>query len=632
MGQHESSTLPLSFPHLSRNLFDFKYVIGRGGFGKVWKVSFKKTHHVYALKEMSKLKIIDRKSEKSIISERNHLSKLNHPFLVNMICSFQDDDYLYLVMDLLTGGDLRYHLCYHKRFTEEQTKFFLACLILGLDYIHANKVIHRDIKPENLVLDSHGYIRITDFGVAKTFRKNNSEETSGTPGYMAPEVLCAKNHTYAVDYFALGVIGYEFMFGERPYAGRNRKEVRNAVLSKQVEIKPKQIPVGWSCEAADFINRLIQRKPHVRLGSGSIDEVKMHKWFYKFNWNELYHKRLKSPFVPKMGDNFDKRYCEAKEKINEETLERYRSFKRRNDYRFVFNGYTCSNITPEEKAKITKIAFAKVNNVNEFHSSSLRKMNTNMSTTNTTRTSKMVHNGNSSSNSNSNNNSNKEHKHRNDVHSKVKLRKSNSTVNVNVNNDNNNKNIVDSISHKVLHFNVSSHSPRNDTHRRSSNSNNFKQKRFKLNSGLFSPVNERSSKVNEINLSSMRNLPQIATPQNNNNTQRIMQRSASTFNMFNYIKHIPDMQSPHHHKSTRNNNNNNNHSKIHYDYYNNILSTNRQYINSNNNNIITSRNNNNNTNNKKSKITIMGLSNLNIQNSFRKSSSTSTLKTHTIKL
>ena len=614
MGQHESSTLTHPLTHLSRNLFDFKYVIGRGGFGKVWKVSFKKTHHVYALKEMSKLKIIDRKSEKSIMSERNHLSKLNHPFLVNMICSFQDDDYLYLVMDLLTGGDLRYHLCYHKRFTEEQTKFFLACLILGLDYIHSNKVIHRDIKPENLVLDAHGYIRITDFGVAKTFRKNNSEETSGTPGYMAPEVLCAKNHTYAVDYFALGVIGYEFMFGERPYVGRNRKEVRNAVLSKQVEIKPKQIPMGWSCEAADFINRLIQRKPHVRLGSGSIDEVKMHKWFYKFNWNELYNKRLKSPFVPKMGDNFDKRYCEAKEKINEDTLERYHSFKRRNDYRFLFNGYTCNNITPEEKAKITKIAFAKVNNVNE--------MNTNMSTTNTTRTSKMVHNGNSSSNSN------KEHKHRNDMHAKVKLRKSNSTVNVNVN-DKNNRNIGDSISHKVLHFNVSSHSPRNDTH--SHHNNNFKQKRFKLNSGLFSPSNERSSKVNEINLSSMRNLPQIATPQNNN-TQRIMQRSASTFNMFNYIKHIPNVQSPQHHKSTRNNNNNNNnnnHNKIHYDY-NNILSTNRQYINSNSNNIITSRNNN--TNNKKSKITIMGLSNINIQNPFHKSSSTSTLKTHTIKL
>ena len=618
MGQRESSNGIVHTAQLSRHLFDFKYVIGRGGFGKVWKVSFRKTHHVYALKEMSKLKIMDRKSEKSIMSERNLLSKLNHPFLVNMICSFQDEDYLYLVMDLLTGGDLRYHLCYHKRFTEEQTKFFLACLILGLDYIHSNKVIHRDIKPENLVLDSQGYIRITDFGVAKNFRTNNSEETSGTPGYMAPEVLCAKNHSYAVDFFALGVIGYEFMFGERPYVGRNRKEVRNAVLAKQIEIKPKQIPVGWSCEAADFINRLIQRKPHARLGTGSIDEVKMHKWFYKFNWNELYNKRLKSPFVPKMGDNFDKRYCEAKEKINEETLERYRSFKRRNDYRFVFNGYTCSNVTPEEKARISKVAFAKINNINEVHSSSVRKTNTNVSTTNTTRNkernqaSKLVDN--SSSNSNAHH---KELKHRNDMHSNMKLKKNNSTMNINSNLALNSRNIVDNISHKVLHFNIS-HSPRHDTNRHNNQVNSFRHKRFKLNSGLFSPSNERSSKINEANLNSMRNLPKIETP--HNNTHR-MQHSASTFNMFNYVNNIPAIQSPQHHKSNRINN-----SKIHFDY-NNIVSTNRQYINSNNDVIITSRNND-----KKAKITIMGLSNSNVQSPFHKSSSTSTLKSATIKL
>ena len=128
MGQYETSPGNVETEHPSRYLFDFKYVIGRGGFGKVWKVSYKKTQHIYALKEMSKVKIMDRKSEKSIMSERNLLSRLNNPFIVNMICSFQDDDYLYLVMDLLTGGDLRYHLCFHKRFNEEQTKFFLAYL------------------------------------------------------------------------------------------------------------------------------------------------------------------------------------------------------------------------------------------------------------------------------------------------------------------------------------------------------------------------------------------------------------------------------------------------------------------------------------------------------------------------
>ena len=102
---------------------------------------------------MSKVKIIDRRSEKSIKSERDFLSKLHHPFIVNMTCSFQDYENLYLVMDLLTGGDLRYHLCREQKFSEEETKFFFACVLLGLEYIHGNNIIHRDIKPENLVCD-----------------------------------------------------------------------------------------------------------------------------------------------------------------------------------------------------------------------------------------------------------------------------------------------------------------------------------------------------------------------------------------------------------------------------------------------------------------------------------------------
>ena len=140
----------------------------------------KKNNKKYALKEMSKVKIIDRRSEKSIKAEREFLSKLRHPFIVNMNCAFQDFENLYLVMDLLTGGDLRYHLCKLRHFSEEESKFFIACLLLGLEYIHSNNIIHRDIKPENLVFDDNGYLRITDFGVAKIRKEDNSSETSGT--------------------------------------------------------------------------------------------------------------------------------------------------------------------------------------------------------------------------------------------------------------------------------------------------------------------------------------------------------------------------------------------------------------------------------------------------------------------
>ena len=332
----------------SKSMFEFLYVVGRGGFGKVWMVKYKKTKFKYALKEMSKVKIIDRKSEKSIKNEREFLSKLNNPFIVNMICSFQDYDNLYLVMDLLTGGDLRYHICHKKQFNEEQSRFFSSCILLGLEYIHINNIIHRDIKPENLVLDEKGYVRITDFGVSKKNLRDNSSETSGTPGYMAPEVLCALNHSFQVDFFALGVIIYEFMNGYRPYLGRNRKEIKEAVLAKQIHVHRKQLfENGWSFESGDLINKLLYRKPYKRLGANGIKEIKEHAWFKNINWEELFNKNLKSPFVPKEGDNFDKRYCEGIEQIDTQTRERYQYYKSRNKFKTLFLNYTF--VREEEK-------------------------------------------------------------------------------------------------------------------------------------------------------------------------------------------------------------------------------------------------------------------------------------------
>ena len=308
---------------LSKSSFKFLNIIGRGGFGKVWKVYSKKYKAIYAMKEMSKTKIIDKRSEKSVKAERDLLERMNHPFIINMHFSFQDNDHLYIAMDLLTGGDLRYQLCLKKKFSEQETKFFLACIILSLEYIHSNNIIHRDLKPENLVLDSKGYVKLTDFGIAKFYVKENKRETSGTPGYMAPEVMCAQNHTIAVDYFALGVIGYEFMNGKRPYLGKNRKEIKAKILSTQVQVKKGMIPEGWGTESADFINRLIQRKPANRLGLRGPTEVKEHLWFKNYDWKNLYLGKLISPFRPKNGDNFDFNYCNEPDKIGPATQERY---------------------------------------------------------------------------------------------------------------------------------------------------------------------------------------------------------------------------------------------------------------------------------------------------------------------
>ena len=364
----------------NKSMFEFLYVIGRGGFGKVWMVKYKKTNEKYALKEMSKVKIIDRKSEKSIKNEREFLSKLHHPFIVNMICSFQDYDNLYLVMDLLTGGDLRYHICHKKQFNEEQSKFFSSCILLALEYIHINNIIHRDIKPENLVLDDKGYVRVTDFGVAKKNQRDNSSETSGTPGYMAPEVLCGLNHTFSVDFFALGVIIYEFMNGYRPYLGRNRKEIKEAVLARQIHVHRKQLfENGWSFESGDLINKLLYRKPHKRLGCNNINEIKEHSWFKNINWDELLNKKMKSPFIPKDGDNFDKRYCESVEQIDTQTKERYQYYKSKSKFKTLFINYTF--IRDEDKKEYNidnnNINNNSITNINSFNNNNKNNRNKN---------------------------------------------------------------------------------------------------------------------------------------------------------------------------------------------------------------------------------------------------------------
>ena len=293
---------------------------------------------------MSKVKIIDRRSEVSIMSERNLLSNLHHPFIVNMYFAFQDFCNLYLVMDLLTGGDLRYHIAHQKTFTEIQTKFFISNMLLALEYIHSQNIIHRDIKPENLVLESNGYLRITDFGVAKINEVDNSSETSGTPGYMAPEVILVQNHSFPSDFFALGVIGYEFMLGYRPYLGRGRKEIKHLIISKQAKLDIDDVPDDWSDESRDFINLLLQRKPKKRLGYNGVKEIKDHPWMSDMNWELLYQKKIEAPYVPpSYKENFDKKYCEGEDNVGEETIERYELYFQSELYADVFKNYTFVN-------------------------------------------------------------------------------------------------------------------------------------------------------------------------------------------------------------------------------------------------------------------------------------------------
>ena len=310
--------------------FVLLHPIGRGGFGRVWQVRLKRQYNsnitdirlqknksrIFAMKEMNKAKICLKKSIKSVANERKFLEIFNYNLLCNMYYAFQDDETLYIIMDYLSGGDLRFHICRRNFFTEEETKFIAACITLSLNYIHDRNVIHRDLKPENLVFGGDGYLHLTDFGIAMGYKRGDPGITSasGTPGYMAPEAIINKPHDFAVDYFALGVIVYELMMGERPYQGKNRKEIREQMFSIEIQLDNDDLPEDWVDDnIIDFINKLLIRKKKKRLGYKSGLEVKNHPWFNDVLWSKLENMTLESPFVFDSEDNFDDSYVQKQD-------------------------------------------------------------------------------------------------------------------------------------------------------------------------------------------------------------------------------------------------------------------------------------------------------------------------------
>ena len=310
--------------------FVLLYPIGKGGFGRVWKVRLKRQYiaqtldirllknksRIFAMKEMSKAKVLLKKSVKSVANERKFLEMFKYNLLCNMYYAFQDSETLYIIMDYLSGGDLRYRICRRDSFTEKETKFIAACITLSLNYIHEKNVIHRDVKPENLVFGADGYLHLTDFGIAMEYHKNGPGvvSASGTPGYMAPEAIINKPHNFSVDDFALGVIVYELMMGERPYQGQNRKEIKEQMFTLEIKLDNDDLPGDWEdSNIVDFINKLLKRKKTKRLGSKGCYEIKNHPWFKDIQWEQIENCTFISPFAFDSEDNFDNSYVKQQD-------------------------------------------------------------------------------------------------------------------------------------------------------------------------------------------------------------------------------------------------------------------------------------------------------------------------------
>ncbi|KAK8741587.1 hypothetical protein OTU49_002284 [Cherax quadricarinatus] len=203
--------------------FQVLRAIGKGSFGKVCIVQKCDTKQMFAMKYMNKAQCEAREALSNVFREMEILASLNHPFLVNLWFSFQDSEDMFMVVDLLLGGDLRYHVQQGVQFTDQAVRLYILEVASALSYLHARHIIHRDIKPDNLLLDEEGHVHLTDFNIATVLRPGQlATSMSGTKPYMAPEVFecvadTCEGYSYQVDWWSLGVTAYEVRRGKRPF-------------------------------------------------------------------------------------------------------------------------------------------------------------------------------------------------------------------------------------------------------------------------------------------------------------------------------------------------------------------------------------------------------------------------------
>ncbi|CAD8073895.1 unnamed protein product [Paramecium sonneborni] len=299
--------------HLTINHFQLIKVIGKGSYAKVLLVRKNDTGKLYAIKALKKKYIQQKRQEEHIMVERNVLVSANHPFIIKLAFSFQNERKLYFVLEYCPGGELFNLLQKKKKLTEDQCRFYVCQMILAIEYLHENNIIYRDLKPENVILDADGYIRITDFGLSKKNVKQDKDAYSvcGTPEYLAPEILMKQGHGKPVDWWTLGCIIFEMITGMPPYYSNQRSE-----LFEQIKFSFPKYPQSLSSVLKNLLEGLFQKQPEKRLGYNGAQEIKSHPWFEKVNWDYILQKKVEAPFRPKLTSeedtsNFDSEFTEC---------------------------------------------------------------------------------------------------------------------------------------------------------------------------------------------------------------------------------------------------------------------------------------------------------------------------------
>ncbi|KAK5860814.1 hypothetical protein PBY51_022270 [Eleginops maclovinus] len=283
---------------------DFR-VLGKGGFGEVSACQMKATGKLYACKKLNKKRLKKRKGYEGAMVEKRILEKVYSRFIVSLAYAFQTKEEICLVMTIMNGGDLKYHIYLvdenNPGFDEPRACFYIAQIIQGLEHLHQKRIIYRDLKPENVLLDNDGNVRISDLGLAVELKegKTQTKGYAGTPGYMAPEMLKGEKYDTSVDYFTLGVTLFEFIAAKNPFRNRGekveREEMKERMLTREVTYED-----NFSEHARSLCDALLAKDVEKRMGfkNECCDDIRAHPFFSGINWRKLNAGILHPPFVP----------------------------------------------------------------------------------------------------------------------------------------------------------------------------------------------------------------------------------------------------------------------------------------------------------------------------------------------